>query len=168
MEPKTYVLNIYVGTRKTRIQLSDDGQRRMQSTFKIKEEEKGARAQRLYVGSRVLRVEDTRLITGKDQFLDNLKFPNMVFAGFVRSPYPHAKIKNRYFQDQRRPERRRNTHSRRSNDHLRANSRVVARRRSKPPRALCARSEQSASRWRSGARSCCRSKEQARRRSRKR
>jgi carbon-monoxide dehydrogenase large subunit len=93
MEPKTYVLNIYVGTRKTRIQLSDDGQRRMQSTFKIKEEEKGARAQRLYVGSRVLRVEDTRLITGKDQFLDNLKFPNMVFAGFVRSPYPHAKIK---------------------------------------------------------------------------
>ncbi len=45
------------------------------------------------VGSRVLRVEDERLIMGKDSFIDNLKFPNMVYAGFVRSPYPHAKIK---------------------------------------------------------------------------
>lgn len=46
-----------------------------------------------FVGSRVRRVEDERLITGRDRYVDNLKFPDMVHAGFVRSPYAHAKIK---------------------------------------------------------------------------
>jgi aerobic carbon-monoxide dehydrogenase large subunit len=46
-----------------------------------------------YVGKSVKRVEDPRLLTGSDQFVDNLKFPNMVFAGFLRSPYAHATIK---------------------------------------------------------------------------
>jgi aerobic carbon-monoxide dehydrogenase large subunit len=45
------------------------------------------------VGSPVRRVEDRRLLTGNDQFIDNLKFPKMTFAGFVRSPHAHAKIK---------------------------------------------------------------------------
>jgi carbon-monoxide dehydrogenase large subunit len=45
------------------------------------------------VGSRVLRVEDQRLLKGMGQFIDNIKFPQMVFAGFVRSPYAHATIK---------------------------------------------------------------------------
>jgi aerobic carbon-monoxide dehydrogenase large subunit len=38
------------------------------------------------------RVEDRRLLTGKDHYLDNIKLPDMVYAGFVRSPYAHAKI----------------------------------------------------------------------------
>ncbi|MGI0080544.1 MAG: xanthine dehydrogenase family protein molybdopterin-binding subunit, partial [Nitrososphaerales archaeon] len=46
-----------------------------------------------YVGTPIKRVEDPRLLTGEDQYIDNLKFPNMAFAGFVRSPYAHARIK---------------------------------------------------------------------------
>lgn len=41
----------------------------------------------------VKRIEDQRLLSGNDQFIDNLKFPRMVYAGFVRSPYAQAKIK---------------------------------------------------------------------------
>lgn len=46
------------------------------------------------VGSPLKRIEDPRLITGNDHYLDNLKLPDMVFAGFVRSPYAHAKIRS--------------------------------------------------------------------------
>ncbi|HZW56828.1 MAG TPA: xanthine dehydrogenase family protein molybdopterin-binding subunit [Nitrososphaerales archaeon] len=45
------------------------------------------------VGSPLRRVEDRRLITGNDRYIDNLKFPGLIYAGFVRSPYAHAKIK---------------------------------------------------------------------------
>jgi carbon-monoxide dehydrogenase large subunit len=45
------------------------------------------------VGRPMKRVEDPALLSGGDLFIDNLKFPNMVFAGFVRSPYAHARIK---------------------------------------------------------------------------
>lgn len=47
-----------------------------------------------YVGAPVKRVEDKRLLTGRDKFIDNIKIPKMVYAGFVRSPYAHAKIKS--------------------------------------------------------------------------
>lgn len=40
------------------------------------------------------RVEDRRLITGKDHYLDNIKLPDMAYAGFVRSPYAHALVKS--------------------------------------------------------------------------
>lgn len=49
---------------------------------------------KMYVGTPIKRVEDPRLLTGKDKYIDNLKFPDMDFAGFVRSPYAHARIKN--------------------------------------------------------------------------
>ncbi len=39
------------------------------------------------------RVEDRRLLTGKDRYLDNIKIPDMAYVGFVRSPYPHARIR---------------------------------------------------------------------------
>jgi len=45
------------------------------------------------VGLPIKRVEDQRLLTGKDHYLDNIKLPNMLYAGFVRSPYAHAIIK---------------------------------------------------------------------------
>ncbi len=47
-----------------------------------------------YVGRSVKRVEDLRLLSGQDSFLDNLKMQNMAFAGFVRSPYAYARIKS--------------------------------------------------------------------------
>lgn len=45
-----------------------------------------------YVGSRVRRVEDARLVTGRGQFTDDIHLPGMLHAAFLRSPYPHARI----------------------------------------------------------------------------
>ena len=39
------------------------------------------------------RVEDRKLITGKGNYVDDLKLPNMLYAAVLRSPYGHAKIK---------------------------------------------------------------------------
>jgi len=44
------------------------------------------------VGQPVTRIEDSRLITGEGSYTDDLKFPNMCYGAFVRSPYAHAKI----------------------------------------------------------------------------
>jgi carbon-monoxide dehydrogenase large subunit len=43
-------------------------------------------------GSPVRRVEDQRLITGKGQYVDDIKLPNQAVAYFLRSPLAHAKI----------------------------------------------------------------------------
>jgi aerobic carbon-monoxide dehydrogenase large subunit len=39
-----------------------------------------------------LRVEDTRLLQGRGQFLRDIRLPHMQHVAFVRSPYAHAKI----------------------------------------------------------------------------
>src|SRR3989442_14073734 len=44
------------------------------------------------VGRSIRRVEDRRFLTGGDRYLDSVNLPGMVYAGFVRSPYAHAKI----------------------------------------------------------------------------
>ena len=44
------------------------------------------------VGQPVTRIEDVRLITGKGNFTDDQKLPNMAHGVFTRSPYAHAKI----------------------------------------------------------------------------
>ena len=46
------------------------------------------------VGQPVRRREDVRLVTGRGQYLDDLTFPNVAFAYFVRSPHAHAFIKS--------------------------------------------------------------------------
>ena len=46
-----------------------------------------------YVGSRVSRVEDARLLTGHGTFVDDVMLPGMLHACFVRSPYPRAAIR---------------------------------------------------------------------------
>ena len=46
------------------------------------------------VGQPVTRIEDVRFITGKGQFTDDLKLPEMLYGAFVRSPYAHADIKS--------------------------------------------------------------------------
>jgi aerobic carbon-monoxide dehydrogenase large subunit len=46
-----------------------------------------------YAGSRVSRVEDTRLLTGRGTFVDDVSLPGMLHACFVRSPFPRAAIR---------------------------------------------------------------------------
>ena len=45
-----------------------------------------------YAGTRVQRVEDTRLLTGHGTFVDDITRPGMLHACFVRSPFARAKI----------------------------------------------------------------------------
>ncbi len=47
----------------------------------------------MLVGKPVKRVEDQPLITGAGKYLDDIVLPGMVYAHFIRSPYPHAVIK---------------------------------------------------------------------------
>lgn len=45
-------------------------------------------------GQAIKRREDPRLITGKGNYLDDIKLPGMLHAAILRSPYGHARIKN--------------------------------------------------------------------------
>ena len=45
-----------------------------------------------YIGARVQRVEDPRLLRGRGRYLDDLSVPGMLHAAFVRSPFAHARI----------------------------------------------------------------------------
>lgn len=47
---------------------------------------------RRYVGERVPRREDARFLTGRGQYLDNLRVPGVLHAVVVRSPFAHARI----------------------------------------------------------------------------
>ena len=47
-----------------------------------------------FIGKRVKRVEDPRLLTGGALFVDDVNLPNMLHAAFFRSDYAHARIKN--------------------------------------------------------------------------
>ena len=44
-------------------------------------------------GSRVARLEDPALLTGRGRFVDDIVLPEMLHAAFVRSPHPHAAIR---------------------------------------------------------------------------
>ncbi len=44
------------------------------------------------VGRPLKRTEDPKFITGSGSFLDDLRFPDMLHAAFVRSPHAHAKL----------------------------------------------------------------------------
>ncbi|HET9016997.1 MAG TPA: molybdopterin cofactor-binding domain-containing protein [Thermomicrobiaceae bacterium] len=45
-----------------------------------------------YVGARVRRKEDPRLIKGTGTYVDDVRIPGLLHLAFVRSPYPHARI----------------------------------------------------------------------------
>jgi carbon-monoxide dehydrogenase large subunit len=45
-----------------------------------------------YVGARVRRTEDPRLLTGRGQYVDDLELSRMLHAAVLRSPHPHARI----------------------------------------------------------------------------
>lgn len=46
-----------------------------------------------YVGQRVPRKEDARLVTGRGRFVDDVSVPGMLHCAFVRSPYACAQIR---------------------------------------------------------------------------
>ncbi len=48
---------------------------------------------RKYVGQSIKIREGPNLLTGRAIFTDDLKFPNMLYVSFLRSPYAHARIK---------------------------------------------------------------------------
>src|SRR5579871_6046154 len=45
------------------------------------------------IGARVLRTEDARLLTGRGEFVDDIRLPGMLHAAFVRASYAHARIR---------------------------------------------------------------------------
>ncbi|MGI9386245.1 MAG: xanthine dehydrogenase family protein molybdopterin-binding subunit, partial [Methyloligellaceae bacterium] len=47
-----------------------------------------------HVGASTARLEDPDLLTGKGQFVDDIKLPGTLSAAFLRSPAAHAVIKN--------------------------------------------------------------------------
>lgn len=46
------------------------------------------------VGKSIRRREDPRLLTGKGTFIDDVQLSRMCFAGILRSPYAHARIRS--------------------------------------------------------------------------
>ena len=46
-----------------------------------------------YIGKALPRRDGRDIVTGSAQFMDDLKFPNMLFGKVLRSPHPHAIIK---------------------------------------------------------------------------
>ena len=49
-------------------------------------------AQRAVIGDAPRRREDARFVTGNGQYLDDLRFPGLAHAVFLRSPHAHARI----------------------------------------------------------------------------
>src|SRR6185295_3778936 len=47
-----------------------------------------------YVGQRIKRTEDPRLIKGLAHYVDDIKLPDTLHVAFVRSVYAHARIKS--------------------------------------------------------------------------
>jgi carbon-monoxide dehydrogenase large subunit len=47
-----------------------------------------------YVGQRVKRNEDPRLLTGQALFVDDVDLPNMLHAAFLRSDFAHARVRS--------------------------------------------------------------------------
>ena len=45
-----------------------------------------------YIGAPIRRKEDRRFLTGRGQFVDDVKLPNALHAAIVRSPHAHARI----------------------------------------------------------------------------
>ena len=45
-----------------------------------------------FIGARVRRVEDPRVLLGRATFVDDVRLPNTLAVAFVRSPYAHARI----------------------------------------------------------------------------
>src|SRR5215471_18479430 len=47
-----------------------------------------------YIGRPLPRLEDGRLVAGLGRFTDDVAFEGQVYAAFVRSPHPHARVRS--------------------------------------------------------------------------
>jgi CO/xanthine dehydrogenase Mo-binding subunit len=47
-----------------------------------------------YIGKATPRKDAREIVTGRAQFSDDIKIPQMLYGKVLRSPYPHANIKN--------------------------------------------------------------------------
>src|SRR5215510_3823836 len=45
-----------------------------------------------HVGRPVKRVEDPKLVTGRGQYVEDLKIPGLTYLAFLRSPHAHARV----------------------------------------------------------------------------
>src|SRR5882672_5841824 len=45
-----------------------------------------------YVGRPLKRSEDPKLITGRGQYVDDIKLPDLAHLAFLRSPHAHARV----------------------------------------------------------------------------
>ncbi|MCC6067186.1 MAG: xanthine dehydrogenase family protein molybdopterin-binding subunit [Pyrobaculum sp.] len=52
-----------------------------------------------YVGRPIPRVEDELILRGKAAYVDDVELPGMLYAGFVKSPYAHARVLKVDFSD---------------------------------------------------------------------
>ena len=48
-----------------------------------------------YTGASVRRKEDPRILTGRGNYIADVTMPGMAHAAFLRSPFPHARIRSR-------------------------------------------------------------------------
>jgi carbon-monoxide dehydrogenase large subunit len=55
--------------------------------------DKMAKTSKKWVGTSVERKEDARFLTGKAEFVDDMKLKGMLYCAILRSTYPHAKLK---------------------------------------------------------------------------
>jgi aerobic carbon-monoxide dehydrogenase small subunit len=62
------------------------------------------------------RVEDVRFIQGKGNYVDDIQLPGMLYGDLVRSPYAHARVKDRYVESRGGARRRRGDHGRDAED----------------------------------------------------
>ena len=46
-----------------------------------------------YIGAPLRRREDVRFVTGRGQYLDDVRLPNMLHAAILRSPHAHARVR---------------------------------------------------------------------------
>ncbi|MEA3116322.1 MAG: aerobic carbon-monoxide dehydrogenase large subunit, partial [Caballeronia sp.] len=53
---------------------------------------KGAPTDQRYIGKRILRTEDKKLLQGQGSYVDDVHLPNMLQAAVLRSPHAHARI----------------------------------------------------------------------------
>ena len=47
-----------------------------------------------HIGKATPRKDARMIVTGKAQYIDDVKLPEMVYGKALRSPYPHARIRN--------------------------------------------------------------------------
>src|SRR4029078_4875496 len=55
--------------------------------------QQGDMADYRYIGKPIKRIEDLPLLQGRGRFVDDLQFPDMLQAAFVRSPHSHALVR---------------------------------------------------------------------------